>query len=193
MPPMRNAFPPPPGFQQVWQPNAAPGFPGVMWQPNPVQGNQPAQQPYPGLQPPNMGAPAGPAQGGGGGTINYNTGIHSGQLTDQDIAAARGRLQSPAGMPSRGGPPMSGAAQGQLAQQYGDLMGQGTATADVNLQRDARYQQAQMNLARQKAISQGTLGGYGQMLNLYGADVDQDQAARSLIMRMLGLFGGIGG
>jgi hypothetical protein len=69
----------------------------------------------------NTPAPA--SSGGGIGT--YQTGIQSGLLSNDAIAAARARLQPTAPMPTAN-VPTNPAQQSQMAQQYQDLISQGT-------------------------------------------------------------------
>jgi hypothetical protein len=115
----------------------------------------------------NTPAPA--SSGGGIGT--YQTGIQSGLLSNDAIAAARARLQPTAPMPTAN-VPTNPAQQSQMAQQYQDLISQGTLKADMGLTRDAAYQQAQMGLAQQKALAGAATAGMG---NLVGLDAQNTQ------------------
>ena len=157
----------------------------------PAQISAPAVRPIQPIRPlGNTGTQQSNAQPSGG-TATYQTGIEHGLLSNDTIAAARARLQPTAPMPTSPGVPTNQSQQSQMAQQYQDLMSQGTLKADMGLSRDAAYQQAQMALAQQKALAGASTAGMGNLVGLDSTNTQLGSANQAADTAHLGLQQGM--
>lgn len=163
---------------------------------------RPATQPTPPVTP--AAGPAAPSQSpqidlsplaaalsqqlppGPSGLGTYQTGISHGTLSNQTIGNAMKPLAYTGGKaPTFSGVPVSSQAQSGLNRQFGDLMAQGASGVSGDLQRDAAYQQGQMQLAQEKAKANAAMGGFRLMQNQYADSLDNDLARRGLNLNLL--------
>jgi hypothetical protein len=125
----------------------------------------------------------------------YTTGITTGQLPQSDINSALGRLnpspQMTAGAPY--GTNVNRQQQGELNTLLQDQLRQGTWENKGELARDSAYQQAQMQLAYDRARGNAALGGYTNLYNQQADQVNNDQARQSMLLNLLNAVGGLGG
>lgn len=132
----------------------------------------------------NSTLPGGSSAGGGLGS--YQSGITNGSVSNQTISNAMRNF----GFNQAPGVPYSPEAFGQINQQYGDAMNQGLGTAAIDFARNAAFQQAQMDLARQRARSDSGIG-FGNLLarmhelNLNTQNAEQGQM-QNLLMGLVG-------
>lgn len=162
----------------------------------PPQSNGPAWTRPTGVPQPTPTAPTGFT----GTTFNqpgigtYTTGITAGQLPQASIDSAMGRL-NPSPNLSAGAPygtPVNRSQQGELNTLLEDQLRQGTWENKGELARDSAFQQAQMQLAYDRARGQAALGGYTNLYNQQADKVNNDQARQSMLLNLLNSIGGLG-
>lgn len=148
------------------------------------------------VPPPQQSGGTGGGAGSGGNIGTYQTGIKSGQISNASIGAGRDALKAPMQMPGGATGPISAEQQGSMQQQYDDIMRQGTQAADMGFSRDSAYQQAQQELAFQKALAGAAAGGFGNLIGLdaqntafntgnRAADISQRGIQQSALLRVL--------
>jgi len=122
----------------------------------------------------------------GGTQGNVNTGITNGTVSNQTISNAMRNF----GFNQAPGVPYSPEAFGQINQQYGDAMNQGLGTAAIDFARNAAFQQAQMDLAQQRARADSGVGWGNLLARMYESNLNNQNAqqnqAQNLLMGLVG-------
>lgn len=124
---------------------------------------------------------------------SYQTGITAGQLPQQSITNALSALRPSSSLTAASpyGTPVSRQAQSELDTMMQDSLRAGTWGQQSDLNRDAAYQQAQMQLAYDRARSDAALGGFG---NLYQQEADRvgnNASRQSMILNLIGALTGM--
>jgi len=117
-----------------------------------------------------------------GTTGNQTTGITNGTIGMQTINDAMRNF----GFQQAPGVPVSPGGAGQINQQYGDLMNQGLQTSAIDFARNAAFQQAQMDLAQQRARSDSSVGFGNLLARLYEMQLNGQNAQQNLLMGLVG-------